>query len=244
MSGFESIQVIADADGYLVVNKPAGLLMHETTAHERDTLAHWLLEKYPEIRGVGEAPERPGIVHRLDKEASGLLVVAKTQAMFEHLKAQFQARTMEKEYLVLVHGIMPIEHGMIDFDIDRGSLGRMVSRPKIDPTSLTGVAKKQPGREAITEFFLEKQYTRFALLRVKIHTGRTHQIRVHMLAYNHPVVGDRLYFNKKLNRKRDLELGRLFLHATRLCFDDLEQKKVCCEAPLPEELKNFLEPLK
>ena len=164
--------------------------------------------------------------------------------MFEHLKAQFQARTVDKEYLVLVHGIMPVEVGTIDFAIDRGAGGRMVSRPKTDATSLRGVAHEQPGRKALTEFTVVKQFTRFALLRVKIHTGRTHQIRVHMLAYNHPVVGDDLYFNKKLNRKRDLELGRLFLHAARLCFDDVEGKRVCFESSLPEGLEKFLEGLR
>ena len=116
----------------------------------------------------------------------------------------------------------------------------MASRPKIDMTQLKNVAKKLTGKEAVTEFWVEKRFTRFSLLRVKIYTGRTHQIRVHMLAYNHPVVGDNLYYNIKLNRKKDEELGRLFLHARKLCFTDLKDKRVCFESELPKELKDFL----
>ncbi len=241
---FSNITVLEEANDYLVINKPAGLLVHETDAHEVGTLADWIVEKYPEIRGVGEAANRPGIVHRLDKEASGLMVIAKNQAMFEHLKQQFQARTIDKEYEVLVHGIMPDNYGVIDFDIDRGSDGSMVSRPKIDKTTLKGAAHEQPGKAALTEFTVLKQYARFALLRVKIHTGRTHQIRVHMRAFNHPVVGDDLYFNTKLNRKRDHALGRLFLHAAKLGFDDLDGKRVVFEVTLPDKLENFLVSLK
>ncbi len=234
------VPVFAETDDYIVVNKPAGLLVHETEAHEPVTLARWLLEKYPEIKDVGEDPVRPGIVHRLDREASGVLVVAKTQAMFETLKQQFKDRTVEKEYVVLVHDIVEADHASLDFAIDRGPDGRMVARPKTNTLSLRGAAKAQPGKEAVTEFLVEKRFARFTLLDVRIHTGRMHQIRVHMLAYNHPVVGDTLYVNKKLNLKRDRELGRLFLHAKRLCFNDLQGQRVCVEAPLPESLAQFL----
>lgn len=240
---FNNIIVLEETNDYVVINKPAGLLVHETDAHEVGTLADWIVEKYPEIRGVGEAANRPGIVHRLDKEASGLMVIAKNQAMFDKLKEQFQARTIDKEYLVLVHGVMPDTYGTIDFLIDRGSDGSMVSRPKIDKTTLKGVTHEQPGKAALTEYTVIKQYARFALLRVKIRTGRTHQIRVHMRAFNHPVVGDDLYFNSKLNRKRDHLLGRLFLHATKLGFDDLGDKRVVFEAALPDVLEKFLIPL-
>jgi 23S rRNA-/tRNA-specific pseudouridylate synthase len=164
--------------------------------------------------------------------------------MFDHLKKQFQKRTVEKEYLVLVHGVMDNEHDSINFAIDRGKDGRMVSRPKTDRFSLRTVMKIQPGKEALTEYWVEKKFTRFSLLRVKIYTGRTHQIRVHLLAFNHSVVGDKLYFNKKLNRKRDEDLGRLFLHSAKLCFLDLDNKSVCFNSNLPAELKSFLAKLK
>jgi len=228
---------------YVVVEKPAGILVHPTQAGEKDTLIDFVLKKYKEIKKVGDSPERPGIAHRLDKEASGLLVIARTQKMFEHLKKQFQARTIEKEYLVLVYGKMSKEHGIIDFAIDRGGEGRMVSRPKTNAFSVATAGKVQPGKEAITEYFLEKTIGRFSLLRVKIHTGRTHQIRAHMFAFNHPVVGDTLYLNRKLVKKNQPKLDRLFLHSARLCFDDLAGEKKCFEGGLPEELKEYLQKL-
>ncbi|MBU0597264.1 RluA family pseudouridine synthase [Patescibacteria group bacterium] len=238
------VEIIAETDDYLIVNKPTGLLTHPTEAEEGESLASWILENYPKLKGVGEYDNRPGIVHRLDREASGLLVVAKTQKMFEFLKKQFKNRDVEKEYSVLVHGVVESDHEMIDFDIDRGRDGRMASRPKTDKLSLRTIMKLQPGKESLTEYWVEKRFARFTMLKVKIHTGRTHQIRVHMLAYNHPLVGDTLYFNKKLNLKRDIELGRLFLHASRLCFADFSNEKVCFEAGLPDELERFLVVLK
>lgn len=238
------VEIIADTSDYLVVNKPSGLLVHPTGKGEADTLADWLIERYPAVAKVGESPERPGLVHRLDREASGVMVIAKTPEMFSCLKKQFQNRTVEKEYLVLVHGKIARDDGVIDFVLDRGASGRMAARPKADILTLKGVKHAQAGRAAVTEFFVEKRFVRFTLLRVRIHTGRTHQIRAHMLAYNHPVVGDTLYMNKKLNLKRDRELGRLFLHAHKLCFDDLSDARVCYTASLPQELQSFLSQLK
>jgi len=238
------VRIIADADDYFVLDKPAGVLAHPTARGEAGTLAQWIKERYPGVAKVGEDEMRPGMMHRLDKEASGVMVIAKTPAMFDHLKAQFQRREVVKEYLVLVHGKLPADHGMIDFAIDRGAKGRMAARPKIDLTRVKNVGKEQPGREARTEFTVEKRFARFTLLRVQTHTGRTHQIRVHMLAYGHPVVGDDLYFNRKLNRKKDQELGRLFLHAEKICFKDLAVERVCYEAPLPVGLAEFLQTIK
>ncbi len=240
----KDIKIIAETPEYLVLEKPAGILVHPTSAKETDTLTEWLLEKYPKIIKVGDSPERPGIVHRLDKDASGLLVVAKTQPMFEHLKKQFQERLINKEYLVLVYGKISADEGKIDFAIDRGPDGRMVSRPKTDLLSVAKVGKEQPGKLALTEFWVEQRFIRFTYLRVKIHTGRTHQIRVHMFAFNHPVVGDELYLNRKLVKKNEQKLGRLFLHSTKLCFADLKGEEKCFESELPEKLNNFLKILK
>ena len=238
------VPVIAETDEYLVVNKPAGVLVHPTEAHEEHTLAAWLLTRYPELEDVGEHPDRPGIVHRLDKEASGLLVVAKTTAMFHHLKQQFQQRTTEKFYDVLVYGEVEREYGMITFPIDRGPDGRMVSRPNIDEVTLETVRTIQPGREAITEFWVEGRFVNHTLLRVKIHTGRTHQIRVHFFAYNHPVVGDTLYKQRRFREARGQQpLSRLFLHATELSFSTLDGSRVCYTAPLPEILVEYLSTL-
>ncbi|MFA4831268.1 MAG: RluA family pseudouridine synthase [Patescibacteria group bacterium] len=237
------IKVLAETEDYLVIEKPAGLLMHQTEAKEPESLAAWILENYPQTKDVGEYENRPGIVHRLDKEASGLVVIAKKQEMFVHLKKQFKKRQVEKEYLVLAHGRVEREHDTINFDISRSKDGRMAARPKTDRLSLRTITKIQPGKEAVTEFWVEKIFSRYTLLRVKIHTGRTHQIRVHLLAYNHPVAGDAWYANRKLNLKKDKELGRLFLHASKLCFCNLGGEKVCFEAELAEELKRFLQEL-
>jgi len=238
---FKQIKIVADIDDYLVVNKPSGLLVHPTSAGEKISLASWVVKKYPNVLGVGDYADRPGIVHRLDKEASGLLVIAKNQKMFDHLKIQFQERSLEKIYSVLVYGDVEKDHATIDFDIDRGKEGKMVSRPRMNELTLKNVKHIQEGKKAMTEFWVEQRFSRFTLLKVKIHSGRTHQIRVHMFAYNHPVAGDTLYSNKKLVKKGDMQLDRLFLHAEKLCFADLADKMVCFECALPKELLHYLD---
>jgi 23S rRNA pseudouridine1911/1915/1917 synthase len=231
--------ILKETDEYLVLSKPAGFLVHPTQAQEKDTLAAWLLHTYPSIASVGDSPERPGLVHRLDKAASGVLVVAKTQQMFDHLKSQFQARTVGKKYTVLVYGQVPADHGMIDFPIDRGKDGRMVSRPRRSDDSLKGLQNRQAGKDALTEFWMEKRSLHYSLLDVQIHTGRMHQIRVHLYAYGYPVVGDSLYMNRKIVREEATKLGRLFLHARELTFTDLSGNQVRVDAPLPTELEAF-----
>ena len=167
-------------------------------------------------------------------------MLARTQESFKHLKKQFKDRTVGKIYSILVYGHVEKKHGKIDFEIDRGKDGRMVSRPKTDKLRLRNVLKIQGGKEALTEYWVEEEFTRFSLLKVKIHTGRTHQIRVHMLALGVPVVGDPLYKNKKLVKKGDMELDRLFLCARELCFDDLLSKRKCFNVDLPQKLQDYL----
>jgi len=233
--------ILEETSDYMVVVKPAGMLTHPTEANEPHTVAHWVVAHDPTISGVGENAARPGIVHRLDKGASGILVVAKTQEMFGVLKKQFKQRTVEKEYVVLVHGVIAAETGSIDFSIDRGKDGRMVARPRVEEITLQKMHTVQPGKEAFTEFQVLQRFLHYTLLRVKIHTGRTHQIRVHMHAYGHPVVGDVLYHQKQYVRKQAPVLGRLFLHAAKLCFSPKgKDVAVCFEAPLPKELSEFL----
>ncbi len=232
--------LIQETGDYLIIEKPSGLLIHPTGAKEKETVASWIMQQFPEIASVGESPIRPGIIHRLDKEASGLVVIARTGEMFDHLKKQFQDRIVEKEYFVLAHGVIESDHGMIDFPIDRGSDGRMVARPRIKEISLKTIRSMQDGKDARTEFWVEKRYANYTLLRVRIHTGRMHQIRVHFFAMNHPVVGDTLYRQRKKESKKTGRLERLFLHAGRLCFDELSGKRVCFESKLPRELSEFL----
>lgn len=230
------VKIIAATPDYIVVEKPIGMLAHPTMASEKNTLANFIVKKYPEVKHVGDDPTRPGIVHRLDKEASGLMVIARTQKMFNHLKEQFKNRTIDKEYMVLVHGQMPRDWDEINFPISRSETAdRMAAIP-------TGEASR--GKEAKTEFLVEKNFVNFSLLRVKTHTGRMHQIRVHLLAYNHPLVGDPLYFQKKQKRVWDEKLGRLFLHSTKLGFVDLEGNRQTFESPLPQELADFLKLLR
>lgn len=237
---YKDLTIIKKTADYFVVEKPTGMLTHSTMKNEQDSLAEIMLKKYPEIKKVGDDPVRPGIVHRLDKEASGLLVVARTEDMFENLKKQFKNRTIEKEYFVLVHGKVAKDWDEINFRIERSETSdRMAARP----TSEKGITS-EVGKSALTEFLVEKRYVNFTLLRVKIHTGRMHQIRAHMLAYNHPVVGDPLYFQKKQRRVWDEKLGRLFLHCSKLGFKDLAGGNVIIESPLPKELKEFLKLLK
>jgi 23S rRNA pseudouridine1911/1915/1917 synthase len=239
-----AVTIIAETQDYIVVDKPTGLLTHPTLAEEENSLASYLVKKYPEIKDVGENPVRPGIVHRLDKDASGLLVVARTPAMFVGLKKQFKKRTVEKEYLVLVHGRVAKDVDTINFPIARSkTTARMAARPQ----TYTGMSNELPlpvgEKEALTEFIVEKRFVNFTLLRVSIHTGRMHQIRVHLLAYNHPVVGDPIYFQKKRKNVWDKKLGRLFLHATQLSFSDLEKQRQTFNSPLPQQLQEFLQTL-
>ncbi len=234
------IKIISETKDYIVVEKPKGLLTHSTDKNEPDSLAAILIIKYPELKKVGDDPKRPGIVHRLDKEASGLLVVARTQKMFDHLKNQFKNRTVEKEYSVLVHGKVAKDWDEIKFPIERS---RNKDRMAALPATLRGEATLE-GKNALTEFWVEKRFVNFSLLRVKIHTGRMHQVRVHLLSYNHPVVGDPLYFQKKQKDKWDKVCGRLFLHCIHLAFNDLDNERQEFKSELPTELKNFLPLLK
>ncbi|MDD2758077.1 MAG: RluA family pseudouridine synthase [Patescibacteria group bacterium] len=233
-------KIIAVTPDYIIVNKPSGLLTHQTQAEEKNTLAGWLAKKYPEIKKVGDDPARPGIVHRLDKEASGLLVVARTQKMFDHLKKQFKNRTINKEYHVLVHGQVAKDWSEINFPISRSATADKMAA---SPEKVRGL-KSDIGKEAKTEFSVAKRFVNFTLLKVKIHTGRMHQIRAHMLAYNHPVVGDPLYFQKKQKRAWDKKCGRLFLHSAKLGFKNLDGEEAEYESPLPKSLSSFLKQLK
>ncbi|OGH88317.1 MAG: hypothetical protein A3J93_04650 [Candidatus Magasanikbacteria bacterium RIFOXYC2_FULL_42_28] len=233
----KDIKIIAETPDYFVVEKPTGMLTHSTTRGEADSLAYLLAEKHPELNKVGDNVKlRPGIVHRLDKEASGLLVVARTQAMFENLKNQFQSRAVGKEYFALAHGVINRDEDKLSFRIGRSETDDKMAAI---PESKKGLFSED-GKDASTEFEVTKRFINFTLCRVKIKTGRMHQIRAHFLAYNHPLCGDPMYNQRKRPNKTDKKLGRLFLHCAKLGFVDLKSEFKEFESVLPKELENFL----
>lgn len=229
------IKIIADEPEFLVIEKPAGLLVHPAPGKTERTLVDELLEQYPELKGIGDSAERPGLVHRLDRDVSGLMAVAKTQPMFLEFKRQFKNREVKKEYVALVHGVLTAnqEHDIIEKPIGRSHTGR----GRMAAYSQT----QRDSREAKTEYWVIKRLRHHTLLRVQIHTGRSHQIRVHLFALGYPVVGDKVYQQKRI---KPAKIERLFLHACKLGFKDLEKEHHEYESPMPEELNNFLNALK
>lgn len=227
--------------GYLIINKPAGLLVHGAPHLKEETLTEQLLKNYPEIAKVGDDPWRPGLVHRIDKLASGLILVARNTEYFELLKKQFINRTIYKEYTALAFGKIFKDEGEINFRIARSNQGN-----KMTALPLTHRGKKtKEGRYAISKFWIIKRYINFTLLKISIKTGRTHQIRVHLAAYGHPLVGDTLYGTKKTEQKnKKINLGRIFLHAGKLKFKNKQGEEKTYELPLAPELKKFLSTLK
>lgn len=226
------VKVLAETDDMLVLSKPAGISMHPVRRGQPNTLTEWLSTRYPQILGIGETPERPGMVHRLDKDTSGIVLIAKHDKAFQALKHLFQERKIHKEYLVLVYGTVSSPSGVIDKPLGRvkGSIRRATPGGK---RAFGGELRK-----AETEYSLHTRYPQYDLLSLKPKTGRTHQIRVHLASLGHPVVGDRLYRFKEHRRDR-LTPPHQLLHAFRLNFS-LFGKKYRFEAPLPEYFQDTL----
>lgn len=226
--------IIHETPDYIIINKPAGLVVHPAPGVHEPTLVDGLVIKFPELSQIGEDPIRPGIVHRLDREVSGLMVIARTAQTFSHLKNAFALRQVDKRYTALVIGKLPKLEGTINFPLSRGHgrRGRMAALPETTSNS----------REAITHFTVRQQFQQVALLDVMIETGRTHQIRAHLAALGYPIVGDHLYRPKALAFKASP--GRIFLHSSSLSFVDLGGKIQKFECPLPTELASFLKTLR
>lgn len=224
------VEVVYVDDDVVVVDKPAGLVVHPGAGNADGTLVHGLLARYPEMATVGE-PERPGIVHRIDKGTSGLLVVARTEVARESLVAQLSSRQVEREYRVLVWGTPSPAQGVVDAAIGRS--GR-------DPTRMV---VSERGREARTRFEVVEGFADpvdVALLRCRLETGRTHQIRVHLSAIGHPVVGDGRYNGDRPS----LACPRPFLHAAKLGFEHPTTGEMLrFESAMPDDLVAVLDTL-
>lgn len=285
------LEIIFEGPDFLIVNKPANLLVHPVKIpnsqsacrtgrfpiskqypktltnghiqiHKQKTLIDLILEKYPQIKDVGDDLRlRPGIVHRLDKDVSGLMLVAKTPAAFAHFKNEFKNRRIEKEYLALVHG-QPhkekdiITTALIDNNQGKTTLAKSADLDRIKESWTeyevitrikTRIDADQGGpRRGLTRIETrinadrQKSANVFTLLKVKTLTGRTHQIRIHLKSIGHPIVGDEKY---KIKRQKIINLGRIFLHAYKLGFYDLAGQWREFQIDLPRELKEFLDKL-
>ncbi len=224
------LDIIYEDKQVIIVNKPAGLVVHPAAGHSAGTLVHAVLGHAPEIEGVG-GELRPGLVHRLDKDTSGLIMLAKNERAQRSLQKQFQERSVSKTYIALTDGQPRSPSGRIEAPIGR------------DPQQRKRMAVMRPGkgREAVSEYRTLETFAEHSLLEVDLLTGRTHQIRVHLAFIGCPVAGDRVYGR----RKASLPLGRHFLHAARLQIK-LPGKRTPqqFEAPLPEELQSVLDDLR
>jgi len=222
--------VVHEDEYIIVLNKPAGVVVHPAPGNWTGTLVHGLLYRYPDISCNNTA--RPGIVHRIDSTTSGLMIVARDSKAMEKLQKMFQNREIQKTYIALVNGNLNNAEGAINAPISR------------DPTDRHKMAVIKGGREALTEFTKLWSNRYYSLLSCRLITGRTHQIRVHFEAIGYPLVGDKLYGNKRTDEKTAY-LNRVFLHSWKLEFQHpITEKSMLFKCPIPEELKDTLKKVK
>ncbi len=233
----KEIKIIYEDEDLLVVDKPAGIVVFKEGKHnlQQEFLIDILLERHPYLQKVGSFP-RWGIVHRLDKETSGILLVAKNNEALFFLQKQFQEKKIEKKYLALVFGRLKRKEGII-----KTLIGRSPQNRKKQKVFLPYEPGAEGKREAISYYKVLKNFKNYDLVEVKIKTGRRHQIRVHLAYLGHPIVGDKLYSFKNQNKKA--RLNRQFLHAAYLKILTPKRKEKEFFSELPLELKNFLEKL-
>jgi 23S rRNA pseudouridine1911/1915/1917 synthase len=226
------LSVLWEDDDVVAIDKPAGMVVHAGAGVHSGTLVNALLHRYGALSGVGGAL-RPGIVHRLDRFTSGVLLVAKNDAAHQCLAGQFSGRRIEKVYLALVHGRMKAEQGRIE---------RPIARDPVRRIRMT--ARLAEGRAAWSEYRVLRRFDRFTFLEVRIGTGRTHQIRVHLSSIGHPVAGDTLY-GAPAKVEGMPPLGRYFLHSHRIRFHRPSTgEEIAVVSPLAPELEEWLERLK
>jgi len=224
------LDIIFEDDDLLVVDKPAGMVVHPAAGHETGTLVHAVLGYAPELEGIG-GEERPGVVHRLDKETSGLILLAKNERAHRWLQDQFRLRKVEKVYWALVDGAPPTPSGRVEAPIGR------------DPSHRKRMAIMPPGkgREAVSEYVTLESFEKHTLLEFHPLTGRTHQIRLHCMFLGCPIVGDKVYGH----RKQSIDIDRHFLHAAKLkIILPGKNHPQTFEAPLPDELQAILDSLR
>lgn len=255
------ISLIYETRDFIAVNKPAGVLVHPIKDSREETLVDWVLKRYPEVKNVGDDPAiRPGIVHRLDRDTSGVILIARNQEFFEYLKNLFKTHQIKKTYLALVWGKLEPKSGEINIPIGikSGTIKRTVWQKRAKDL-----------KEAITEYRVKKYFPSsfkdlsaeqisakrlslkgegFSLVELNPKTGRTHQIRIHLASVSHPVVGDKLYGFKKTENSclpagRPFDLSRQFLHAFSLEFSTADGHRIKIEAELPEELRMIIDTL-
>jgi 23S rRNA pseudouridine1911/1915/1917 synthase len=224
------LDIIFENDDLLIINKPAGMVVHPAAGHSTGTMVHAVLAHVKNLEGIG-GEQRPGVVHRLDKDTSGLIVIAKNDRTLHWLQEQFKSRRVKKTYLALVDGLPPTPQGRIEAPIGRDSVRRK-------QMAIQTLAK---GRDAVTEYRTLERFEKHTLLEVHPLTGRTHQIRLHLAFIGCPIVGDKVYGNRKVS----IIVPRQFLHAARLeIIFPGEKVAKKFEANLPDELTKILKELR
>jgi 23S rRNA pseudouridine1911/1915/1917 synthase len=229
----DEVTILYEDEDVLAINKPSGLIVHSDGKTEEPSLVDWILKERPEIAGVGEpivqkdgsTIDRPGIVHRIDRDTSGVLLIAKTQESFIYLKEKFKERDVKKVYVAFTHGA-PREM--------RGILRRDIKRSKTDFRKFTAYAGRGTARPAETHFRVINHTKGVAYVEMRPKTGRTHQLRVHFASIGHPILGDTLYGS---GREEKLGMKRLALHALSISYEKENGDTVLAESPLPEDFK-------
>ncbi|MAE80402.1 MAG: RluA family pseudouridine synthase [Chloroflexi bacterium] len=219
-----TLNVVFEDDDIAIIDKPSGMVVHSGAGHLTDTMANAAVTRWPKISAVGDT-DRPGIVHRLDRDTSGLLIIALNPTSYDNLTAMIKRHEIERIYTTLVHGHPESSKGTIDAPVGR------------DPHHRTRQAVNEDGRPALTHYEVIREIGQFSFLKIRLETGRMHQIRVHMTAIGHPVVGDQTY-----GKRQGIEnLSRQFLHASKLIFNHpISSEKVSVTSHLPDDLRSAI----
>ncbi len=226
------LDILYEDDSLIIINKPAGLVVHPAAGHESGTLVNALLAHCPDLAGIGGV-QRPGIVHRLDKDTTGAIAIAKTDQAHQHLQAQLKAKTARREYLGVVHGSPSADSGTVD---------QPIGRHLTDRKKMAVVPVEKGGRLAVTHWQVRERLGNYTLMHFQLETGRTHQIRVHSAYIGHPIVGDPVYSS---GRSIGVNLSGQALHAWRLTLQHpITQAWLEVTAPLPKTFSTLLDVLR